>query len=312
MKQQIDNLIAKILLTEGVVYLPNVGRLILYRHPAQLKSKRQLSAPYRELRLEKEEQGRAIALHIVDVANISEERASDIYTEWLSQSLRNEVLTIGGVCTIKGNEVTIDDAFEKAINSDTREPIALKPRKNETTRTALAAVACMLLGAAIYVLHDNGALDPILESLSRDYQVETISTATNEPTEEAVTAVEVASPQDTLIVATIEADSTATIAPVEAEPTETAATEMVIPSILPMTAGHSYAVWGVYSELKNAEEAKAWLGAKFPKLKAEIYQYDARYMVAIYESSSREACNNKIRGYKAQSKSFKNMWAYTR
>lgn len=312
MKQQIDNLIAKILLTEGVVYLPNVGRLILYRHPAQLKSKRQLSAPYRELRLEKEEQGRAIVLHIVDVANISEERASDIYTEWLSQSLRNEVLTIGGVCTIKGNEVTIDDTFEKAINGEDRGTIALKPRKNETARTALAAVACMLLGAAIYVLHDNGALDPILESLSRDYQVETISIVTNEPTEQVVTAAEVTSQQDSLTVATIEADSTATIAAVEAEPTETAAIEVVNPSILPMTAGHSYAVWGVYSELKNAEEAKAWLGAKFSKVKAEIYQYDARYMVAIYESSSREACNNKIREYKAQSKSFKNMWAYTR
>jgi hypothetical protein len=79
-----------------------------------------------------------------------------------------------------------------------------------------------------------------------------------------------------------------------------------------MKKGSSYAVWGVYGKLKNAEAAKALLAERFPEIEAEIYQYDARYMVALYESSSRTECGRKVSAWKSQSPTFKEMWVYTR
>ena len=89
MKQQIDNLIANKLLDGEEVYLPNIGSLILYRHPAKRLSSKKLQRPYHELRLTSEERGVNILVLISKIAGVDEERASDIYTEWLTQSQRN-------------------------------------------------------------------------------------------------------------------------------------------------------------------------------------------------------------------------------
>ena len=85
MKQQIDNLIANTLLDEKEVYLPNIGSLILRRNSAKRLSSKKLQRPYYELTFTSEERGVNIVLLISKVANVSEERAADIYAEWLEQ-----------------------------------------------------------------------------------------------------------------------------------------------------------------------------------------------------------------------------------
>ena len=96
MKQQIDNLIANTLLDERELYLPTVGTLILSRQAATLLSKKMLQPPFYQLRFTTEERGVSIISCISRVASVSLERASDIYDEWLSLSLRDGVVTING------------------------------------------------------------------------------------------------------------------------------------------------------------------------------------------------------------------------
>jgi hypothetical protein len=105
MKQQIDKLIANALLDEGEVYLPGKGSLILRRHAAKLLSSSKLQTPYRELTFTPEERGTSLITLISKIANVSEERASDIFNEWISQSTRvqsptRNTLVIYGVATI--------------------------------------------------------------------------------------------------------------------------------------------------------------------------------------------------------------------
>ncbi len=341
MKQQVDNLIANILLDEGAVYLPEVGSLVMLRHPAELLSKKAIQRPYRELTFSRERQGESISSHIAEVAKVTEERAIDIYGEWLSQSLHNNTLTIGGVCIIEGDKVQINEQFDKAANPDGCNILPLKPRKNPWTATLITLFIGGAICGAGHYFYSEGALDKLINrhNVAAVTEVEVAPTVETpivetevkdstlhveiEPMPTDSTMVDV---RDTIAIATViieddtSADSVVTVDPIaqtpqkKIEPTAKPAKRSTsqnakIPSV---RRGYSYAVWGVYDKLQNAKETRAWLKRKFPSLKVVVYRYDKRYMVAIYSSTSRDACARKVKSWKAKLSSFKNVWVYTR
>ena len=293
MKQQVDRLIANTLLDEGELYLPNVGTLILYRHTARLLSAKQLQAPYRELRLTREQRGESLTTYIAEVANVSIERASDIYAEWLEQSLRNDILTIEGVCCIEKGNIATNQTFEDMANPNGRGIVKVNPRTNYFIYIVAGLCMGFALGIAGYVLHSNGTLDNL-------FAKQTIAPA-SEAFEASQSAVaEVAQPAQPAVVATEESAVEETTTPAE-------------PSILPMQKGFSYAVWGVYNELQNAEKAVEWLATRIPEIEGvKIYDYDGRYMVALCETSSRSVCGRKVSEWKTEHISCKSVWVYTR
>lgn len=301
MKQQIDNLIANTLLDEKEVYLPNIGSLILRRNSAKRLSSKKLQRPYYELTFTSEERGVNIVLLISKVANVSEERAADIYAEWFEQSKRNDVTTIEGLCSIKDRVVTTNEAFEAMANPHGRDVKKIKPRSSYRVFVIIG----FLLGVAIGAATAPFLSDIYSENLTDKEDVPTTVQVENEevkPIEEAVQQ------SDSLIVELVEQQPVEPIVEQTEAPTENTAAE----PRLKVKTGKSYAVWGVYDELANAERYLLWLKERFPKIKAEIYCYDARYMVALCETSSREACNKKVAAWKKQYKSFKNVWVYTR
>ncbi len=294
MKQQVDNLIANTLLDEGEVYLPEVGTLISYRHSAKLLSKRELQRPYRELRLTKEERGESITAYISHITGVTAERASDIYAEWLAQSLRNNILTINGLCTIEGGKITTDKTFEDMANPKGRGTVKVNPRTNYLIYIIAGLCMGFALGIAGYVLYTNGTLDNLFAKKSiapASEAFESVAGQTSLPVESVVKPIEQVTEQ-------------------VAEQVVEQSTE---PTILPMQKGSSYAVWGVYNELKNAEDALNWLATRIPEIEsANIYEYDGRYMVALCEVASRSECGRKVSAWKAQHKSCKSVWVYTR
>lgn len=299
MKQQVDNLIANILLKEGEVCLPQVGTLILVRNAAKLTSKSELQTPHRELRFTREERGTNLVAHLVKVASLSDERASDIYAEWRNQSLRNDILTIGGVCSVENNKVEVEAKFDSLANPSGRSTIKVTQRKGYLIYILASLSVVLALCVGGYLLHTNGLLD--LPSFSQEEQVADNSdiniTIEPIPDERVVTEV----------VETIEAPAADTLA--QEKPAEEVVAQ---PATAAMTKGRSYAVWGVYAELKNAESAKGWLATKYPEINAQIYEYDGRYMVALCELTSRTACGKQVSAWKAKSKNFQNVWVYTR
>ena len=299
MKQQVDNLIANILLREGEVCLPQVGTLILVRNAARLTSNSELQAPHRELRFTREERGTSLITHLMKVASLSDERASDIYAEWRNQSLRNDILTIGGVCCVENNKVKIEAKFDSLANPGGRRTIKVTRRKGHLIYILASLSVLLALCVGGYLLHANGLLD--LSSQTKEEQIAENSgiNITIEPIPDEKVANE---------------EVETTKAPAADTLTQKLPAEEVVaqPTILPMTKGRSYAVWGVYTELKNAESAKAWLNSKYPEIDAQIYEYDERYMVALCELTSRTACGKQVSAWKAKSKNFKNVWVYTR
>ena len=301
MKQQVDRVLANALLDEGEVYLPNVGTLILYRHSAKLLSKKQLQAPYRELRLTKEQRGKSLEAHIAQVANLSAERASDIYAEWLEQSLRNDILTIEGVCCIKNGNITTHQTFEDMANPNGRGTVKVNPRTNYLIYIIAGLCMGFALGIAGYVLYTNGTFD----KLTTKQSVAPASEAFEAPQSAVAEVEEVAEVAEV-------AQPTEEVATAKEEPTEVVATPAE-PTILPMQRGLSYAVWGVYNELPNATKAVEWLSTRIPEIEGvKIYDYNGRYMVALCEVASRSECGRKVSAWKTKHISCKSVWVYTR
>ena len=290
MKQQIDNLLANTLLDEGEVYLPEVGTLILVRHSAKLLSKRELQRPYRELRLTKEQRGKSITAHISHITGVSAERSADIYAEWLEQSLRNDILTINGVCCIEKGNITSHQTFEDMANPNGRGTVKVNPRTNYLIYIIAGLCMGFALGVAGYVLYTNGSFEQLFAKQSTTPAVEVVESVAVEatqPTEEVIAAVE--------------------------EPAIDEVAAPAKPAILPMQKGMSYAVWGVYNELKNAEDALNWLSTRIPKIVGvAIYDYNGRYMVALCEVASRSECGRKVSAWKKEHKSCQSVWVYTR
>lgn len=283
MKQQIDNLIANSILNEREIFLPNIGTLILYRHPAKQLSAKRLQSPYNELRLTSEERGVDITHLIAKVANVSEERASDIYAEWHTQSLHDGTLAIGGVCSITNNVVTTDSNFVAMANPDGVGVVTIKPRTNYYIYGVVCLCVVLSLGIAGYILYPQFATQEVAQSASEQPQV--VAEPIAEPLAEAIAEV-------------------TEVVEVAEQPAE--------PTLPALKKGNSYAVWGVYDHLKSAEDAMAWIKAKLPEIDAKIYIYDSRYMIALCEESSRSACARKVTAWKKQHKSCQSVWVYTR
>ena len=303
MKQEIDHLIANTLLDESEVYLPEVGTLILYRHAAKLLSSKELQCPYRELRLTKEARCESFATHIARVADVTTERAEDIYAEWLDQSLRNNILEINGLCTIEGSKITTDKTFEDMANPKGRNTVKVNPRTNYFIYIVAGLCMGFAIGIAGYILYANGALENLFAKRQIAPASEAFESAAKKPAEPIVEQT-IGPVAETSVEAPLEPTTESVV-----KPTEDFTIEALI---YPMQKGSSYAVWGVYNELKNAEDAREWLAERFPEIKANIYQYDARYMVALCEVASRSECGRKVSAWKSEHKSFKSVWVYTR
>ena len=149
------------------------------------------------------------------------------------------------------------------------------------------------LGIAGYVLYTNGTLDNLFAKKSIAPASEAFESIVEEPSQPIEPIVEVVK--------------------VVEQTTEQVVEQSVKPTILPMQKGSSYAVWGVYNELKNAEDAVSWLTTRIPEIGGvNIYDYDGRYMVALCEVALRSECGRKVSAWKAQHKSCKSVWVYTR
>lgn len=309
MKHEIDHLIANALLDEGSVYLPNVGTLMLVRHAARTLSSRRLQPPYRELRFTGEQRGVSLVEYIAQKAGVTAERAGDIYNEYVAQSTRDGVFTVNDVCTISNKRVQTFQQFEDMANPNGRGVVKINPRTNYVIYAVAAICALFAVGVAGYVLYLNGVFNFGDKVATAE---EAFATATSEEVAPMEQVAEQAEPEvEAVEVAEPTAEPTEVVAEPVAEEAEPVA-HAVAPAILPMQRGKSYAVWGVYNELKNAEDAIGWLGEKFPSLEPKIYDYDGRYMVALYELSPRSAVGNRVSQLKSQNKSFKNVWVYTR
>ena len=304
MKQQIDNLVRNLLGEGQDIYLPQVGTLMVRRRPAIMTSSKVVSAPYREVTFTCEQRGESLVDIIISMTDVSGERAEAIYDQWLQQVRRDDEVRIDGVGVVRQRQFEPEKSFVTYLNPQPRKSVKLRPRTNYLFYVLASLCILFAIGVAGYTLYSEqlfaermdkpfffalrGDSDEITtEKSSAVQEVESVPAVAQEPVAEAVAELEIVS-----------------------EPVEEPVVEKAQP--LDMKMGYSYAVWGVYSELKNAEYYVGLVSERYIDLTPAIYKYNNRYMVAVFERKSRGECAELVDRLKELSPAFRDMWVYTK
>lgn len=296
MNGEVDILIFDALAQGHDVCLPGRGSLIVCRTGARRLSSRRLSSPHTDILFSAEQRGRSVPDMIAEVSGVTPERASDIYAQWLQAAERDGVLTVGGVGELRDGKFIINEKFDDMANPEGRKTVDVRPRTNYILYSF--AAVCMLFAVAVagYVISGH------FRSFSGPVRGNSASVA-----EQAAPAV----PELPAAAENAVPEETPQAVAEPSLPAEPVVVTEAGTEIIPMTAGNTYAVWGVYVQLANAEDAIRTLRARYDDLECGIYDYGDRYMVALDEFSSRSECVRFVESLKGRSKAFREVWAYT-
>lgn len=299
MTAQIDNLIFNTLAEGHDLYLPEVGSLIVRSNGAARISSRRLVPPFKDIVFSRELRGEVLTDIIAAKANVSQERATEIYRQWLQHASVNDAVLIGGVGEIRNGKFITDQNFDNMANPEGRNEIRINPVTNYVLLSFALLCIVFAVGVAGYIFYS--------EQMFSDQM------GKGDLPQTAVVESVVPVPVDTVDAITVEQVVEAEEQPV-AEPESVAEPERPIEGfngVLPMTAGYSYAVWGVYVEYANAEDGMKTVNRRFEDIHSRIYRYGDRYMVALYERPTRSECVRIVENLKERSKSFGEVWVYT-
>ena len=304
MKQQIDNLIRNLLGEGQDIYLPQVGTLMVRRRPAMMTSSKVVSAPYREVTFTGEQRGESLVDIIISMTDVTAERAEAIYEQWLQQVRRDDEVRIDGVGLVRQRQFEPERSFAAYLNPQPRKSVTLRPRTNYLFYVLASLCILFAIGVAGYTLYSEQLF---AERMDKPFffalRGESAEVSIEKPNEVQVVENDLVAAQEPIVEPVAEAE-------LVSEPMEEPVTEKAQP--LAMKTGYSYAVWGVYSELKNAEYYVALVAERYIDLTPAIYIYNNRYMVAVFERKSRGECAELVGRLKELSPSFREMWVYTK
>ena len=300
MKQQIDNLIRNLLGEGHDIYLPQVGTLMVRRRPATMPSSKMVMAPYREVTFTGEQRGESLVEIIISMTDVTSERAEAIYEQWLQQVRRDDEVRIDGVGVVRQRQFEAEKSFVAYLNPQPRRSVALRPRTNYLFYLLASLCILFAIGVAGYILYSEQLFAERMEKPTL-----TTEQAQEQPAKPCVAQ----SSESSAVAQEVVVETVATSEPA-AQPVEETFVEK--PQILTMKTGYSYAVWGVYSELKNAEYYVGLVAERYIDLTPAIYTYNNRYMVAVFERKSRGECAELVDRLKELSSAFRDMWVYTK
>lgn len=305
---QIDNLIYNTLADGRDLCLPEVGSLLVRRTGAKRLSSRRLLPPQTDIVFSREQRGVALTDIIASAAEVSQERAADIYRQWL-QNRRNEGggIAIEGVGEIRDGKFLTDTQFRKLINPMGDKVIRIRPLTNWLLISFAVLSLLFAVGVAGYIIYSERSFADKMDKASVGRPaVAQVEQPAEQPVEEPTSA-----------------EPTAAEQPVETEQPAVAeqsgVAEAMQPAetqegILPIEAGRSYAVWGVYMERVNAEAGLRTVTRRYADIDAidaHIYRYGERYMVALFVRDSRNRCVGEVEALRERSRAFGEVWVYT-
>ena len=128
LNEEIGKLIARRLLADEAVTLPEVGSLYTKRIAARRLSATQVIPPHRIVEFSTTPMGHSLVEEILREAHCTEEQAADAYARWRTKATHEGRLEIEGVGTLCLKSLTPTDAFERRLNPQGKAPIRVKRR----------------------------------------------------------------------------------------------------------------------------------------------------------------------------------------
>jgi hypothetical protein len=159
---QVNRLIFNTLCKGSDVTLPNVGSLVVRRSSAT-KDKGGFVPPKRTVTFTGESRGVNIVELIASTANVDNNRAEEIYNQWLLHVGGKETLVIESVGKIANRKFTADDMLLSQLNPLVAATVAPKAKKsNKGLVIALVAILIAIAAVAIYLFIGREKPEPVV------------------------------------------------------------------------------------------------------------------------------------------------------
>ena len=293
MVNEVNKIIYNRLVSNGALYIPDVGTLTLLRQPAMYTSRKRIVSPRYFVDFSADKIADSLVDIIADVASVDVATAEDICLRWLDKVRTEDGFTIEGVGILKSGYFTLDEALESQLCPFGVDYI------NVTTRSrgwAFAAVACVVLAlcgvSAWWFMRDIATVDPqilvaeeIVVEESQIVETEVVETIVEETEEQGSAAEQIA------------------------EIVETPEPEVVTPADWRDNENiRHWVVIGSYSTTENAERAIKEFETKSPDLMFSHIRLGSMYAVASYGSAEKTDCEEFVQNHKCD---FAQLWIYT-
>ena len=138
MTEQVGRLVGNLLAGGGEVFLPGVGTLYTERRPARRIDRRTVQPPCRVVSFSSQQRGVSLVdeiARIIRKAGTAPEVdpqtvAQGVYDRWLARAQEADRLIVEGVGVLAFKNFTPDEAFERRLNPQGREPVKIRaPRR---------------------------------------------------------------------------------------------------------------------------------------------------------------------------------------
>lgn len=293
MVSEVNKIIYNRLVSNGALYIPDVGTLTLLRQPAMYTSRKRIVSPRYFVDFSADKIADSLVDIIADVASVDVATAEDICLRWLDKVRTEDGFTIEGVGILKSGHFTIDEALEAQLCPFGVDYINVTTRRRGWAFAAVACVVLMLGGvSAWWFMCDTATVEPqilvaeeIVVEESQIVETEVVETIVEETEEQGGAAEQIAE-----IMETPEPD---VVTPADWRDNENIRHWVVI---------------GSYSTTENAERAIKEFETKSPDLMFSRIRLGSMYAVTSYGSTEKVDCEEFVQNHKSE---FVQLWIYT-
>ncbi len=283
---EVNKLIFNTLISEGAVYLPDVGVIFLHRIAAAEVARDRVAAPRFSVQFSSQMKATSLVDVISNVASVDSAQAEDIYFRWLDKVRSTNGVDIEGVGRVVNKSFVAEEQLIKSLNPLSVNEIKITRRRSNRGFVA-AIITLIVLALAGYILYAN------LDFTSPKTEVaEVIKEQGSEPKMEVVT-------EESTVPSEVNDNVDM--------PTETVVVEEVNDWRVAADIRH-WVVIGSYSTTENAERAIAALSEKYSELMFDYIRLGSMYAVSPFGSSDITDCEAFKSEYKRE---FTQMWIHT-
>ncbi len=327
--EQVSRLVSNLLAAGKEVYVPGVGTLYTERLPVKHLSKRMVVPPHRIVMFSSQQRGLSLldeiarALHEAVALRGDATQTVDpqaVFDCWFESSYVDEVLTIGGVGTLKMKEFKMDEAFDRRINPQGYAPVRLQSVRRFDWALWFGVAAIVI--AAGFGGYEFLLMQPEVPEVQTEIEIDPSGrrvlasvesgAITLDPTS-SETAADAAAPTVGDAASGTAATTSSTAASEGTSPQSAAASTVAQTSGTPeapasMISGMRYVVLGVFSTPENAARAVREATEKEPSMRCGVYRMGEKFLISPLASTDADACTRFIT---ERAESFPGMWTYT-
>ena len=283
---EVNKLIFNTLISEGAIYIPDVGVIYLHRIAATEVARDRVATPRISVQFSSQMKANSLVDVISNVANVDSSQAEDIYSRWLDKVRTANGIDIEGIGRVVNKSFVAEEQLLKSLNPLSVNEIKITRRCSNRGIVAAIFVLLILISAG-YILFLN------LNIKSAETLVaEVLKEQGSEPKMEVIT-------EESTVPSEVNDNVD--------KPTETVVVEEVNDWRKSADIRH-WVIIGSYSTTENAERAIASLSQKYSEFKFDYIKLGSMYAVTPFGNSDIAECEAFKSEYKRE---FTQMWIHT-